>query len=637
MKEIDAIITSTLNGSQSPPRDVSDPCDAIFSRAAPFEDPVLAYLHKEEARPEGVYESIENRLFNRLDRLSHNGFEASSEPGNEVADENIEALIAAETVVPQGNWDALEERLMKRIATAPKTQKTEKWSRELPRYIWPVVPFLASFARYRSVQIALVVCIAGVTALSIAVHNGRRTDLASTITQAWGSAYRSDLGQPVARGATLASTNGGSLTIANDAGSVSLSDDASLTVAEANSRSLEYRVFTGADSRSGRIAFDVKKRAKGQRFVVVTPWYEIHVVGTRFVLEQETGGALATTITEGRVRIESPGMSDLYVDEGQTFSMDAARKAWRVEATQSLAATEKLFAGSGMPEGKTRLAVLSTPANAEVYIGNVYKGVTPFAALRPDGACAVSVRLAGYVSRDTVVELGNPGTAITMALSPDKRQSPEPLVDFAYSAGATPIAPGTATIPGAMDSVALEAQNHAALVARVRRQLDSARQHEAVSWKKAFEIYQSLAGDLSTPPLYRQTALFSLGRLEADRQKDTAAAIKDFGTYCIIFPNGLFTGEALLRLAELEIRRNPSSAIDYFQRFLIVDPRNPRRADVAYHLGLLLAQQDNNGEAIKMYGIALEQLGSKSAKRRKEIEQMIGAAQATGSLSRGMK
>jgi TolA-binding protein len=637
MKEIDAIITTTLNGSQSPPLDGSDPCDAIFSRAVPFEDPVLAYLHKEEARPEGVYESIENRIFNRLDALSHNGFEAPSEPGNEVADENIEALIAAETVVPQGNWDALEESLMERIASAPETQKTENWSREQLRYVWPVIPFLASFARYRSVQIALVACIAGVTALSIAVHNGRRTDLASTITQAWGSAYRSDLGQPVARGATLASTNGGSLTIANDAGSVSLSDDASLTVAKANSRSLEYRVFTGADSRSGRIAFDVKKRAKGQRFVVVTPWYEIHVVGTRFMVEQEPGGALATTITEGRVRIKSPGMGELYVGAGQTFSMDAARKAWRVEAAQTLAKTEKTVAESGKSEGKTTLAVLSTPANANVYINDNYMGVTPYAELRSDGVCAVSVRLQGYGTCDTVVELGNSGTTITMALSPDKRQSPEALVDFAYSAGATPIAPGMATIPEAMDSDALAAQKQAALVARVRSKLDSARQNEAFSWKNAIEIYQALVEDLSTPPLYRQTALFSLGRLEADRKKDTAEAIKDFGTYCIVYPNGLFTGEALLRLAELEIRRNPSSAIEYFQRFLAVDPRNPRRADVAYHLGLLLQQQDNFNEAIKMYGIALEQLGSKSAKRRKEIEQMIGTAQTSGSLSQGTK
>jgi hypothetical protein len=637
MKDIDAIIITTLKGSQCPPRDGSDPCDAIFSRAAHFEDPVLAYLRKEEARPEGVYESIENMLFNRLDALTYNGSERPSEPGNEIADEDIEALIAAETVVPQGNWDALEERLMERIASAPETKTPEKRPQEQPRYVWPLMPFLASIVRYRGVQIALVACIAGVAALSMFVSGGRRTGLASTITQAWGSAYRGDCGQPVAPGATLVSSAGGSLTIKNDAGSVSLSDDASLTITEANRRSMEYRVFTGADRRSGRIAFNVKKRTKGQRFVVVTPWYEIHVVGTKFVLEQETGGALATTITEGKVRIESPGMSDLYVDAGQTFSMDAARKAWRVEAAKTLAETENAFAESGIPEGKPRLAVLSTPANAEVYINDIYKGITPYAALRPDGACAVSVRLEGYGTRDTVVELRDSGTTISVALSPDKGQASEALADSAPFAGATQKAPGGATIPEAVDSVALASQEHAALVTRVRRQLDSARQKEAVSWKSALKIYQALAEDLSTPPLYRQTALFSLGRLEADRQKDTAAAIKDFGTYCIVYPNGLFAGEALLRLAELEIRRNPSSAIEYFQRFLTVDPRNPRRADVAYHLGLLLAQQENNSEAIKMYGIALEQLGSKSAKRRKEIEQMIGAAQATGSLSRGTK
>ena len=640
MKDIDAIISTTLKGSQCPPRDESDPCDAIFSRAAPFEDPVLAYLRKEEPRPEGVYESIENKLFNRLDTLTHNGSERPSEPGKEVADEDIEALIAAETVMPQGNWDALEERLMERIASTPETQTPEKRPQEQPRYVWPLMPFLASIVRYRSVQIALVACVAGVAALSMFVSSGWRTDLASTVTQAWGSAYRGDLGQPVALGATLASSTGGSLTIKNDAGSVSLSDDASLTITEATSRSMEYRVFTGADRRSGRIAFNVKKRTKGQRFVVVTPWYEIHVVGTQFVLEQETGGALATTITEGKVRIESPGMSDLYVDAGQTFSMDAARKAWRVEAAQTLAKMEKAFAESGKPEGKNRLAVLSTPANAEVYISDIYKGITPYAALRPDGACAVSVRLEGYGTRDTVVELGDSGTTIDVALSPDKGQASEAPAEAAPYAGATQKAPAAATIPAlpeAMDSVVRAAQEHAAQVARVRRQLDSARQKEAVSWKCALKIYQALAEDLSTPPLYRQTALFSLGRLEADRKKDTAAAIKDFGTYCIVYPNGLFTGEALLRLAELEIRRNPSSAIEYFQRFLTVDPRNPRRADVAYHLGLLLAQQENNSEAIKMYGIALEQLGSKSAKRRKEIEQMIGAAQATGSLSRGTK
>jgi TolA-binding protein len=320
--------------------------------------------------------------------------------------------------------------------------------------------------------------------------------------------------------------------------------------------------------------------------------------------------------------------------------MDATRKAWRVEAAQTLAKTELSFLESGKTEGKTALAVLSTPANAKVYISNNYMGVTPYADLRSDGVCAVSVRLEGYGSCDTVVDLRDSETTIQVALSPDNGQSSETLVDSARFPGQTQKAPGSAinpTHPQAMDSVVFAAQEHAALVARVRRQLDSARQKEARSWKSAIEIYQTLAEDLSTPPLYRQTALFSLGRLEADRKKDTAEAIKDFGTYCIVYPNGLFTGEALLRLAELEIRHNPSSAIEYFQRFLTVDPRHPRRADVAYHLGLLLQQQDDFNEAIKMYGIALEQLGSKSEKRKKEIEQMIGTAQSSGSLSQGMK
>jgi TolA-binding protein len=640
MKDIDTIITATLKRSLRPPRDSGDPSDAIFDRAAIFEDPVLAYVHKEEALAEGAYESIETALFDRLDALAHNGSDRLSKAGIEAADETIAALIAAETVVPQGSWDALEERLMVRIEAAPGTRTPEKQTAKQPRYIWPVLPFLASMMRYRNVQIALVACIAGVTALSIAISTGWRTDLASTVTQASGSAYRNDLGDPMARGATLASSRGGNLIVANKAGSVALSDDASLTIAEANNHAVEYRVFTVADRRNGRIAFDVEKRVKGQRFVVVTPWYEIHVVGTRFVLEQETGGALATTITEGRVRIESPGMSDLYVDAGQTFSMDAARKAWRVEVAQSLAETEKAFMGGSTLNGKTRLTVLSTPANAEVYIGGIYKGVTPYAALRPDGAFAVSVRLEGYGTRDTIVELKDTGTTVEVTLSPlENVMAP---VDSAAAANAAQKGTGGATMPMPagekwMDSIARAAQEHATLVARVRGQLDNARQSEAASWKTALKIYRDLAEDLSTPPLYRQTALFSLGRLEADRKKDTAAAIKDFGTYCIVYPEGLFTGEALLRLAELEIRHNPSSAIEYFQRFLTVDPRNPRRADVAYHLGLLLAQQDNFSEAIKMYSIALEQLGSKSAKRRKEIEQMIGAAQAAGSFSQGTK
>jgi TolA-binding protein len=644
MKDLDTILTSSLTSEREPPQEGGDSFDAIFNRAEPYQDPVRAYLRKEEMRPEGLYESIEERLMERLDHVAVDGRDMAAQKDTRVTDESIEAIIASETVVPQGRWDALEDRLMESIAAAPSSAPVTAATTRA-RYSWPIVSLLSTMAGHRAVQVIMVAGVAALALFALIIPFRGRLGLVTTITQAWGTSYRSDLGASVKNGTTIASAPGGSLSLSNKAGTVSLSDDASLTIERADSRSAEYRVFTAADRRSGRIAFSVEKRAKNQRFVVVTPWYEIHVVGTRFLLEQEQGGALATTITEGRVRIVSPCWNDLYVDAGQTFSMDAAHKAWRVEAVHTLAESQQATLESGVVEvGGSRLAILSTPSNARVFINTIYKGVTPFAVLRSAGACAVSVQLDGYTTRDTAVTIGNVRDALELTFDLRERSVAAP-VDSSAKEGAAASAYKSAEIAaspktpaaGTADSLALIAREHAAMVTRVRRLLDSAQQNEAGEWKRALGMYQSMAADTAMPPQYRQTALFSQGRLEADKLRDTAAAIKDFGTYCIVYPDGLFTGEALLRLAELEIKRNPASAIDYFQRFLLVDPRHPRRADVAYHLGLLLQQQNNFAEAIRMYGIALDQLGSKASKRRTEIEQMIATAEAARSLSKGGK
>lgn len=635
MNDIETLITGTLEASLRLPQDAPDTCGAVFDRAAPFEDPVLAYLHKEETMPEGWYESVEERLFSRLEGLTKDTLTRTSEPRFEVTDEGIEALIAAETFVPHGNWDALEERLMHRIASQPRTPAPSHNQVRSP-YVWPLLQVLTPIARHRVAAILALFCCAAITTISLMVNQGRRDTMATKITQAWGSSYRSDIGVPLSTGTTIACSKGGSLTLHNDAGTVSLSDDASCTIAEANKTSTEYRVFTVADHRSGRIAFDVEKRKKGQRFVVVTPWYEIHVVGTRFVLEQEPGGALATTITEGRVRIESPGLKAVFVEAGQTFSMDAAQKAWRIESAQLLAQNEQLPVQSESRERTCRLAVISSPPDAEVYINGMCKGQTPYTVLTATGACSVSVRLRGFVTRDTAIELSDSNVALDLTLEADGSGALQTPVDsITTGEESSTINKGVAAPQTARrsDSSAMATTKQAALVLRVRSLIDSARQSERERWKTALNIYQALSTDLAIPPLYRQTALFSLGRIEADRQKDTAAAIRDFGMYCILYPEGLFTGEALLRLAELEIRHNPASAIDYFQRFLLVDPRHPRRADVAYHLGLLLQQQNNFSEAVTMYKIALNQLGPASTKRKKEIDQMIGTAEAARSLS----
>jgi tetratricopeptide (TPR) repeat protein len=630
MKDLDAILTSLIGTTREPRPGDSASFDAVLRRAEPFEDPVLAYLRKEEVWSEGVYEAVEERLLGRLEGVTPAGTEPTA--GND-------ALVSDESVVPHGRWDALEERLMQRIAVAPMAQKGEEPAAAVRRYVWPAMSILSAITRFKPVHAVLIATLAVMAGLAVILPRTVPAGLTTTIIQAWGSAYRSDLGVPIIQGSTIASSSGGSLSLRNTAGTVSLDGDATLTIARADNRSAEYRVFTAADRRSGRIAFSVGKRMKNQKFVVVTPWYEIHVVGTRFVLEQEHGGALATTITEGRVRIVSPGVSDLYVDAGQTFSMDAAHKAWRVESARTL---DFQFASAPDGSGDGRLTIVSTPSDAEVYIDNVYRGITPYAALLPRGTVTLSVRHEGYAEKDTTVTFGEGTAAFNVALALDADSENDSAAQVANSPvtlqkAATVQQKQKIFQDTVVDSAAMAAAEHAARVAQVRRALDSAQQSEAAHWKSAIDIYNRIAADLEAPPLYRQTALFSLGRLEADRLKDTSAAIRDFSEFCILYPDGVFTGEALLRLAELEITRNPASAIDYFQRFLLADPRHPRRADVAYHLGLLLQQRNNYGEAIRIYTIALEQLGERAIKRRAEITQMKAAAEAARSLSKSGK
>ncbi|MBN2037693.1 MAG: tetratricopeptide repeat protein [Chitinispirillaceae bacterium] len=642
MKDIDPIITAILKESRCPPQVKGDPVDTVFTRAAQYTDPVCAYVAKEEAQPEGIYAAIEDRL---MERIASHEAGMSRKPKDTKAPvpavPSVDAILA-ETVVPKGGWDELEERLMQRIESEASLPSSPPHpvTRQKARYVWPIAGLFLTAARSRVNQVVTLCLVAGAAAISL-FYVGGKTELATTITQAWGSAYRSDIGVPITKGTTLASSKDGSLTLKNSAGAIHLSGDATVTIEQATSRNVEYRVFTAADRRSGRIAFSVKKRAKHQRFVVVTPWYEIHVVGTRFVLEQERTGSLATTITEGKVRIVCPGVQDLYVDAGQTFSMDAAHTAWRLEAANLAEEIEKALFDESAQQGTTRLVVTSLPPYAQVFINNDYRGNTPFAALKPSGEYAVSIRLNQYSSKDTVITVGESDVSLDVALEPAETDAsenadvpaPQRLLSRVRSRTGSSAADTQKTLADILaDSLEKDAREQAARIEMVRTVLEKAQKNEAANWKNALSLYKRLAEDNTTPPLYRQTALFSLGRLEADRLKDTSSAIRQFSSYCILYPEGVFTGEALLRLAELEISRNPSAAIEYFQRFLVVDPTHPRRADVAYHLGLLLQQQHNYQEAIRMHTIALEQLGAKASKRRTEIEQMIAAAKAAGSM-----
>ncbi len=167
--------------------------------------------------------------------------------------------------------------------------------------------------------------------------------------------------------------------------------------------------------------------------------------------------------------------------------------------------------------------------------------------------------------------------------------------------------------------------------------LEKAQQCDSTDWKLSLALYREISASLSTPVQYRETALFSLGRLTADRLRDTASAMNDFSTYVIQYPRGLFSGEALLRLAELERSRNPASAVEYFRTFIALCPDHPRRADAAYYTGLLFKQNGYNTEALQMFTIALAQANTRDTLRTHELQRQIANLQAEKSTAQRQK
>jgi tetratricopeptide (TPR) repeat protein len=72
--------------------------------------------------------------------------------------------------------------------------------------------------------------------------------------------------------------------------------------------------------------------------------------------------------------------------------------------------------------------------------------------------------------------------------------------------------------------------------------------------------------------LRKEDALFSIGKIRAERDNEHFEAKQVFLKYLALFPDGSFSGECWLRLAELELRTNSDNAIQYYNRFFEMFP-----------------------------------------------------------------
>jgi hypothetical protein len=574
----------------------------VLERASAYEDPLLAYIKQEIIIPFGRLEAVEDSLFARIEQFVQNA-------GSHQADELINRAVASENPMLPGAVERLEQRIMERI-------DQEQFQKRV-RVVWPVFSTLFSLRTARTAAIAAVALFAltgayiGWTALSDSPLN-------TLITQAYGTAYRDDLLVSVNNGSTIACKNDGSLTLVNKAGSVAIHDAIALTLDKASKQTVKYRVSASSpaekSSSAGSIEFSVAKRSRRQRFVVETPYFDIHVIGTRFVVAQEKSSAFRTTVSEGTVRISSRLFSDTVLTAGQTLTFVPGLNEMRIATGR--AASGKDGAGEIVSENaQGRVLIKSDPVRAAVFINKKAAGITPFAAVLPSGTYAISVRSRGRRPVDTLVELN--------AVPFDLRCTLYPMFRGSAPRG---VALDTRTVTPT--PAVLEIDTNRAPDEAAKQALADAQRFESTNWKKALGQYKLLAHSMETPPLYRETALFSVSRLTADKLRDTAAAMNNFSRYLILYPKGMFAGEALLRLSELELTRSPASAVDYFRKFLTTSPDHPRRADVAYHMGLLLQQQNEYAEAIRMFNIALIETKATRIDRQRDITRMIVEAES---------
>jgi TolA-binding protein len=614
MKDFDDILKNPLReaGNAGAP-DEDAVLASVFARAQKYSDPLDAMLKQEIAPPLSVLESIEDRLMQRISAACGASLDAQ-----------IDGVLVAELVLPAGSLEAVEDKLIGRVAAAGK-----KSDRPPQRVVWPLFGIFGSSIFSRVAKAAVAVCavlFAGVS-LSLLLPGMREADLQTFMVQAYGSAFQPDLNIPVRSGASLECDRDGGFTLVSNAGSITVRDDASIQISRATTRTMEYRVFGAAPSGrlrgSGSVEFSVEKRKRSQRFTVVTPWYDIMVTGTRFLVENDYHGSFSTVLLEGSVKIESRFFGDTTLCAGQTLTIDPVRNTWIIGPSSPVNTLSASDARAN--QALCRLVVVSAPSGADVFINSAYRGATPFAAALPAGACSLSVFYEGRTPCDTVITLQTQPGTLDFSLAPLEPPALQAVPAGERSSAVTPkpqpARPGTpAPAPG------ITAQ-------QAKSFLEKAQQSESTDWKLSLALYREIAASLSTPAQYRETALFSLGRLTADRLRDTAAAMNDFSTYVIQYPRGLFSGEALLRLAELERSRNPASAVEYFRTFIALCPDHPRRADAAYYTGLLFKQNGYNAEALQMFTIALAQANARDTLRTHELQRQIAILQAEKSTA----
>ncbi len=616
-------------------RDVSDDhidYDAIWEKLEARMDDAdglgeLAVLKQHEVLPESTWERIGQRLNQRI--AEHDEYDEpidecirADEPESgalagqawkrlsqamDAAEETPawEQHLKAEVAPTQGQWERIERNLMERVADYDIG--VELSDRVIA---FPMRHVLKAAA-------VLVLAVLG----GVGGYLGYRAHEPAVPTYVW-QAHGADIDLVTSAGPhqeRFSTAEGGAAEIVNHHGYVMIQNGATLRI-ERRTRgearyNLDLRHDGAAGDTRGKATFFVKRSPKRKAFVVSTGEYDIRVTGTYFRVSQDIGGRVATEVLEGTVEttVDPLGTVELKAGQGLVYSHDLQRYVVKsggpvIDRREIAAMPDLSDIDSYRP-----LTVTAGVAFADVTVDGIYRGATPLCLLLSPGPHRVRISRDGHMAVDTMVRTG--GTERLYAALPRvarKLARPEPRPAPQQEQADTCAGVDTAAVPaGTKESSADEDRDEARLLA--------ARRLERTDPAAALAAYEALLERDDISALARQSALFSVGRLQAEHVGDHDAARESFLAYLALYPSGTFARESLLRLAEIEFEHDQDKAIAYYLRYFEKYPNHYRVSELQYRVGLIYLQKKRYDEAIYMFRQSLSNMLGDSPRMRRRV------------------
>jgi len=617
--------------------------NALMTRIAEYKEynqPIDDVIASPSPALEGQWMRMENHLEDRI--LSVQGLEpweqmikASEQPApalyeniEEKLDANFpqapaedwEKLVAAdEYAMTQGKLETVEQNLFTRISLTERQADLVNAGFALNfGWLWksPVA------------KLTWVLALASVLSLSgIRFYRNVSSPIATVIYQAQGSMAQIDGLLPVGSAVSLSKTSelasgpGGAVTVANGRGYVELRNGAAVRLEKATKREVRYRFVPKEGQLAlGKATFFVNKRTGKEKFEVITPNYDIEVVGTYFQVNPDLDGRVSTTVLEGRVKITSPEFGELSLSQGQSLVYDEVSGRYQVRNGGTIVAREAIETVPEMSDLRNSevLVIGSSQAQAEIYLDGRYRGVTPLAILQTPGSHQLQLKKEGFITVDTLIQVVK-GTANHLVADMKPRSEKVASAPTKRTPTRLPTTLAADSMVGT-SGLALPAEPSAEPALDLEILLRQAEAAQDKDWPLAIRLYEQVASQAG-PGLRRQGALFAIARLRADHaatHENRLQAKRDFLDYLARFPQGAFAGESWLRLAELELENDPDKAVEYYLKVFERYPRHHRLAELQNRVGLIYLQEKRFDLAVDMFrqGLSNVLLDNESEKQK---------------------